>query len=110
MPHILSRKYFRSQDLGEYSETSIYLFVLHIFLKNEENKKVKRYLQIFKLFDRLNSKITFLARGCILAVFRASERPMLLILGQEEHTQHGILPFHFVHDTPHPISGNAGGC
>ncbi|WP_176754398.1 hypothetical protein [Nitrosomonas sp. Nm132] len=29
--------------------------------------------------------------------------------GQEEHTQHEILPFHFARDTPHRLSGNAGG-
>lgn len=34
------------QELGKYIEKSNLLFVLHIFLKNEENEKIKRYLQL----------------------------------------------------------------
>ncbi|SDI16569.1 hypothetical protein SAMN05428952_11012 [Nitrosomonas sp. Nm132] len=46
-----------------------------------------------------------------MVVVRASECPMLPTRGQgqEEHTQHEILPFHFARDTPHRLSGNAGG-
>ncbi|CAE6493405.1 hypothetical protein NMYAN_120129 [Nitrosomonas nitrosa] len=44
-----------------------------------------------------------------LFVLKASECPILLTSEQEEHTQQEILPFHFTLDTPHPISGNAGG-